>query len=115
MPPRTVTSPKKKRSKRKGSEASKAGLPKKTRAADVAEVPGAVPLISLGLTAAEVGDNAPRRSGHPNAGTGGRNVQLKKIRSALQSKPRTYGCKGTTSLGPDIPVNSQAPEPHCKG
>ncbi|KAG1843252.1 hypothetical protein C8R48DRAFT_678805 [Suillus tomentosus] len=109
MPPRTVTSPKKKRSKRKGSEASKAGLPKKTRAADVAEVPGAVPLISLGLTAAEVGDNAPRRSGHPNAGTGGRNVQLKKIRSALQSKPRTYGCKGTTSLGPDIP---EVPPPY---
>ncbi|KAG2095260.1 uncharacterized protein F5147DRAFT_778703 [Suillus discolor] len=76
MPPRTVTSPKKKRSKRKGSEASKAGLPKKTRAADVAEVPGAVPLISLGLTAAEVGDNAPRRSGHPNAGTGDQHYNL---------------------------------------
>ncbi|KAG1894672.1 uncharacterized protein F5891DRAFT_1194977 [Suillus fuscotomentosus] len=70
MPPRTVTSPKKKRSKRKGSDASKAGLPKKTWAADVAEVPGAVPLVSLGLTAAEVRDNAPWRSGRPNAGTG---------------------------------------------
>ncbi|KAG1899634.1 uncharacterized protein F5891DRAFT_1189443 [Suillus fuscotomentosus] len=93
MPPRTITSPKKKRSKCKGSDASKAGLPKKTRAADVAEVPGAVPLVSLGLIAAEVGDNAPRRSGHPNAGTGGR----------------------TMSLGPDIPVNPQAPEPCRKG
>ncbi|KAG1786189.1 uncharacterized protein HD556DRAFT_1313638 [Suillus plorans] len=69
MPPRTVISPKKKRSKRKGSDASKAGFPKKTRAADVAEVPGAVPLVSLGLTAAEVGDNAPWSSGRPNAGT----------------------------------------------
>ncbi|KAG1800623.1 hypothetical protein EV424DRAFT_1352080 [Suillus variegatus] len=115
MPPRTVTSPKKKRSKRKGSDASKAGFPKKTRAADVAEVPGAVPLVSLGLTAAEVGDNAPWSSGRPNAGTEGRNAQLEKIGSALQSKPQTYGHKGTTSLGPDIPVNPQAPEPHRKG
>ncbi|KAG1852364.1 hypothetical protein C8R48DRAFT_777531 [Suillus tomentosus] len=115
MPPRTVTSPKKKRSKHKGSDASKAGLPKKTRAADIAEVPSAVPLVSLGLTAAEVGDNAPQRSGRPNAGTGGRNAQLEKIGSALQSKPQTYGRKGTTSLGPDIPVNPQAPEPRHKG
>ncbi|KAG1890632.1 uncharacterized protein F5891DRAFT_1197909 [Suillus fuscotomentosus] len=115
MPPHTVTSPKKKRSKRKGSDASKAGLPKKTRAADVAEVPGAVPLVSLGLTAAEVGDNAPWHSGCPNAGTGGRNMQLEKIGSALQSKPQTYGCKGTTSLGPNIPVNPQAPELCRKG
>ncbi|KAG1886285.1 hypothetical protein F4604DRAFT_1918011 [Suillus subluteus] len=48
-------------------------------------------------------------------GTGGRCVQLEKIGSVLQSKPRTHGRKGTTSLGPNVPVNPQAPEPRCKG
>ncbi|KAG1776678.1 hypothetical protein EV702DRAFT_1046005 [Suillus placidus] len=116
MPPRAVASPKKKRSKRKGSDASKAGgLPKKSRAADIAEVPSMVPLVSLGLTGAEAEIDAPRHSGRPNAGTGGRNAQLEKIGSILQSKPRTQEHKGLMSLGPNIPVNPQAPEPHCKG
>ncbi|KAG2084646.1 uncharacterized protein F5147DRAFT_841890 [Suillus discolor] len=116
MPPRAIASPKKKRSgKRKGSDASKAGLPKKSRAADIAEVPSMVPLMSLGLTGAEMEQNAPRCSGRPNAGTGGRNAQLEKIGSVLQSKPRTQERKGMTSLGPNVPVNPQAPELHCKG
>ncbi|KAG1798272.1 uncharacterized protein HD556DRAFT_1440613 [Suillus plorans] len=113
MPPRAITSPKKKQSgKHKGSDASKAGLPKKSQAADIAEVPSMVPLVSLGLTGAEAEQNAPRRSGRPNVGTGGRNAQLEKIGSVLQSKPRTQEHKGMTSLGPNIPVNPQAPEPH---
>ncbi|KAG1888457.1 uncharacterized protein F5891DRAFT_987834 [Suillus fuscotomentosus] len=116
MPPRAIASPKKKRSgKRKGSDASKAGLPKKSRAADIAEVPSTVPLVSLGLTGAEAEQNAPRRSGRPNAGTGGRNAQLEKIGSVLQSKPRTQERKGTTSLGLNVPVNPQAPEPRRRG
>ncbi|KAG1892891.1 uncharacterized protein F5891DRAFT_986337 [Suillus fuscotomentosus] len=116
MPPRAIASPKKKRSgKRKGSDASKAGLPKKSRAADIAEVPSMVPLVSLGLTGAEAEQNAPRRSGRPNAGTGGRNAQLEKIGSVLQSKPRTQERKGTTSLGLNVPVNPQAPEPRRRG
>ncbi|KAG1902257.1 uncharacterized protein F5891DRAFT_978955 [Suillus fuscotomentosus] len=105
MPPRAIASPKKKRSgKRKGSDASKAGLPKKSRAADIAEVPSTVPLVSLCLTGAEAEQNAPRRSGRPNAGTGGRNAQLEKIGSVLQSKPRTQERKGTTSLGLNVPA-----------
>ncbi|KAG1883997.1 hypothetical protein F4604DRAFT_1919810 [Suillus subluteus] len=107
MPPRAITSPKKKRSKHKGSDSSKTGLPKRSRAGDIAEVPSTVPLVSLDLT----GD-APQRSGRPNVGTGGRCVQLEKIGSVLQSKPRTHGRKGMTSLGPNVPVNPQAPEPH---
>ncbi|KAG1845210.1 hypothetical protein F4604DRAFT_1937128 [Suillus subluteus] len=107
MPPHAVTSPKKKRSKHKGFDASKTGLPKRSQAGDVAEVPSMVPLVSLDLT----GD-APRRSGRPNAGTGGSCMQLEKIGSVLQSKPRTHGRKGTMSLGPNVPVNPQAPEPH---
>ncbi|KAG2079491.1 uncharacterized protein F5147DRAFT_819305 [Suillus discolor] len=116
MPPRAIASPKKKRSgKHKGSDASKASLPKKSRAADIAEVPSMVPLMSLGLTGAEAEQNAPQCSGRPNAGTGGRNAQLEKIGSVLQSKPRTQERKGTTSLGPNVPVNPQAPEPRRKG
>ncbi|KAG2100474.1 uncharacterized protein F5147DRAFT_777033 [Suillus discolor] len=116
MPPHAIASPKKKRSgKRKGSDASKAGLPKKSRAADIAEVPSMVPLVSLGLTGAEAEQNAPRRSGRPNAVTGGRNAQLEKIGSVLQSKPRTQERKGTTSLGLNVPVNPQAPEPRRRG
>ncbi|KAG1887502.1 uncharacterized protein F5891DRAFT_988155 [Suillus fuscotomentosus] len=116
MPPRAIASPKKKRSgKRKGSDASKASLPKKSRAADIAEVPSTVPLVSLSLTGAEAEQNAPRHSGRPNAGTGGRNAQLEKIGSVLQSKPRTQERKGTTSLGLNVPVNPQAPEPHRRG
>ncbi|KAG1896001.1 uncharacterized protein F5891DRAFT_1193639 [Suillus fuscotomentosus] len=116
MPPRAIASPKKKRSgKRKGSDASKASLPKKSQAADIAEVPSTVPLVSLGLTGAEAEQNAPRRSGRPNTGTGGRNAQLEKIGSVLQSKPRTQECKGTMSLGLNVPVNPQAPEPRRRG
>ncbi|KAG1739733.1 hypothetical protein EDB19DRAFT_1828728 [Suillus lakei] len=115
MPPCAIASPKKKRFKRKGSDASKAGLPKKSRAADTAEVPSTVPLVSLGLTGAEVEDSAPRHSGCSNTGTGGRNTQLEKIGLALQAKPRTHERKGMMSLGPDVPVNPQAPELHCKG
>ncbi|KAG2115474.1 hypothetical protein DEU56DRAFT_761667 [Suillus clintonianus] len=112
LPPRAVASPKKKRSKHKGSDASKTGLPKKSRAADTAEVPSMVPLVSLGLTGVEAANDAPRRSGRSNAGTGGRNAQLEKIGLALQSKPQTHEL---TSLGPNVPVNPQAPEPHHKG
>ncbi|KAG1865023.1 hypothetical protein DFJ58DRAFT_838759 [Suillus subalutaceus] len=115
MPPRAVASPKRKRSKRKGSDALKTGLPKKSRAADIAEVPSMVPLVSLGLAGAEAANDAPRRSGCPNAGTGGRNAQLEKIGLALQSKPRAHEHKGRTSLGPNVPVNPQAPEPRRKG
>ncbi|KAG1721109.1 hypothetical protein EDB19DRAFT_1835664 [Suillus lakei] len=81
----------------------------------MAEVPSMVPLVSLSLTGAEVANNAPQCSGCPNTGTGGRNAQLEKIGSALQSKPQTNKCKGMTSLGPNVPVNPQAPEPHHKG
>ncbi|KAG2144336.1 hypothetical protein DEU56DRAFT_754381 [Suillus clintonianus] len=112
MLPHAVTSPKKKRSKRKGSDASKTGLPKKSRAADTTEVPSMVPLVSLGLTGAEAANDAPRRSGRSNAGTGGRNAQLEKIGLVLQSKPQTHEL---TSLCPNVPVNPQAPEPHRKG
>ncbi|KAG1799627.1 hypothetical protein EV424DRAFT_1545921 [Suillus variegatus] len=115
MPPRAVASPKRKQSKRKGSDALKTGLPKKSRAADIAEVPSMVPLVSLGLAGAEAANDAPRRSGCPNAGTGGRNAQLEKIGLALQSKPRAHEYKGRTSLGPNVPVNPQAPEPRRKG
>ncbi|KAG2739019.1 hypothetical protein P692DRAFT_20823139 [Suillus brevipes Sb2] len=104
MPPRAVASPKRKRSKRKGSDALKTGLPKKSRAADIAEVPSMVPLVSLGLAGAEAANDAPRRSGRPNAGTGGRNAQLEKIGLALQSKPRAHEHKGRTSLGPNVPA-----------
>ncbi|KAG1771585.1 hypothetical protein EV702DRAFT_1048936 [Suillus placidus] len=92
MPPRAITSPKKKRSKRKGSDASgRAGL---------AEA-GAV-------------DSAAQCSGHPNAGTGGRNSQLEKIGAILESSG-SHPPKGSTSLGSNIPVNPQAPEPARKG
>ncbi|KAG1724785.1 hypothetical protein EDB19DRAFT_1915357 [Suillus lakei] len=97
MPPCAITSPKKKRPKRKGSDASgRAGLPKKSRqAADLTEAPS-MPLVSLGLAEAGAADSAPQHSGCPNAGTGGRN--------RLHIPQFTY-----------IPVNPQAPEPACKG
>ncbi|KAG1730295.1 hypothetical protein EDB19DRAFT_1912935 [Suillus lakei] len=78
MPPHAVASPKKKRSKCKASDASKAGLLKKPRAANFAEIPN-MPLVSLGLTKVDAVDAAPQHSGCPNAGTGGRNAQLEKI------------------------------------
>ncbi|KAG1836836.1 hypothetical protein DFJ58DRAFT_749681 [Suillus subalutaceus] len=59
MPPRAVASPKKKRSKRKASDASKASLPKKPRAANPVEIPS-MPLVSLGLTKVDAADAAPR-------------------------------------------------------
>ncbi|KAG1854493.1 hypothetical protein DFJ58DRAFT_914057 [Suillus subalutaceus] len=114
MPPRAVASPKKKRSKRKASDASKASLPKKPRAANPVEIPS-MPLVSLGLTKVDAADAAPRRSGRPNAGTGGRNAQLEKIGVVLEAKSRNRKPKGTTSLGTVNPVNPQAPEPHRKG
>ncbi|KAG1883537.1 uncharacterized protein F5891DRAFT_990702 [Suillus fuscotomentosus] len=115
MPPRAINSPKKKRSKRKGSDAStgRAGVPKKSRQATDLTETLSVPLVSLGL--AEVEDGAPRRSGRPNAGTGGRNSQLEKIGAVLESQSRSRPPKGSTSLSPNIPVNPQAPEPARKG
>ncbi|KAG0698458.1 hypothetical protein DFH29DRAFT_1002832 [Suillus ampliporus] len=113
MPPHVAASPKKKRSKRKASDASKAGLLKKPRAANVAEIPS-TPLVSLGLTEADAGA-APRHSGRPNAGTRGRNAQLEKIGVALEAKSQSRKPKGATSLGTLNPVNPQAPEPPRKG
>ncbi|KAG0698611.1 hypothetical protein DFH29DRAFT_1002706 [Suillus ampliporus] len=113
MPPHVAASPKKKRSKHKASDASKAGLPKKPRAANVAEIPS-MPLVSLGLTEADAG-TAPRHSDRPNVGTGGRNTQLEKIRVALEAKSQSWKPKGATSLGTLNPVNPQAPEPPRKG
>ena len=114
MSPRAVASPKKKMSKRKASDASKAGLPKKPCAANHTDIPSA-PLVSLGLTEVDVADIAPRRSGRPGAGTGGRNAQLHKIGSVLESRNRNRKPKGATSLGTFNPVNPQAPEPPRKG
>lgn len=114
MPPRAVASPKKKKSKRKASDASKTSLPKKPRAANPVEITS-MPLVSLGLTKVDAADAAPRRSGRPNAGTGGRNVQLEKIGVVLEAKSRNRKPKGTTSLGTLNPVNPQAPEPPRKG
>jgi hypothetical protein len=115
MPPRAINSPKKKRSKRKGSDAStgRAGVPKKSRQATDLTETLSIPLVSLGLAEAE--DGAPRRSGRPNAGTGGRNSQLEKIGAVLESQSRSRPPKGSTSLSPNIPVNPQAPEPARKG
>ncbi|KAG2119695.1 uncharacterized protein F5147DRAFT_767165 [Suillus discolor] len=114
MPPRAINSPKKKRSKRKGSDASgRAGVPKKShQTMDLTETLS-VPLVSLGLAEAE--DGAPRCSGCPNAGTRGRNSQLEKIGAVLESQSRSRPPKGSTSLSPNIPVNPQAPEPARKG
>lgn len=109
MPPRAAASPKKKRSKRKASDASKAALPKRPRAANVTDTIPSTPLISLGLTEADA-MGAPRRSGHPNAGTGGRNAQLEKIGLVLESQSSSQKPKGTTSLDALNPVNPQAPE-----
>ncbi|KAG1812775.1 uncharacterized protein BJ212DRAFT_1482850 [Suillus subaureus] len=114
MPPRAVASPKKKRSKRKASDASKASLLKKPHAANPIEIPS-MPLVSLGLTKVDAADAAPRHSGHPNAGTGGRNAQLEKIGVVLEAKSWNQKPKGTTSLGMVNPMNPQAPEPHRKG
>lgn len=107
MPPRTVASPKKKKLKRKGSDASKSTL-KKSRVAE----PCSAPLVSLRLTDADAASsNAPRRSGRSTAGTGGRNSQLEKIGALLEAPSGTHKPKGSTSLGPNIPVNPQAPGP----
>ncbi|KAG1793576.1 hypothetical protein EV424DRAFT_1548311 [Suillus variegatus] len=114
MPPRAVASPKKKKSKRKASDASKTSLPKKPHAANPVEITS-MPLVSLGLTKVDAADAAPQRSGRPNAGTGGRNVQLEKIGVVLEAKSRNHKPKGTTSLGTLNPVNPQAPEPPRKG
>ncbi|KAG1807236.1 hypothetical protein EV424DRAFT_1543952 [Suillus variegatus] len=114
MPPRAVASPKKKKSKCKASDTSKTSLPKKPRAANPVEITS-MPLVSLGLTKVDAADAAPRRSGRPNAGTGGRNVQLEKIGVVLEAKSRNCKPKGTTSLGTLNPMNPQAPEPPRKG
>ncbi|KAG1810600.1 uncharacterized protein BJ212DRAFT_1484178 [Suillus subaureus] len=98
MPPHAIASPKKKKSKHKGSDASgRAGLLKKSRkAAELTKAPG-MPLVSLGLSEAVAEDSAPQRSGCPNAGTGG------------------HPPKDSTSLTSNIPVNPQALGPVCKG
>ena len=114
MPPRAVASPKKKRSKRKASDASKTGLPKKPHAANLTEIPSTA-LISLSLTEVDAAGTAPRHSGRSNAGTGGRNAQLEKIGVVLESQSQNRQPKGATSLGTLNPVNSQAPELPRKG
>ncbi|KAG1895002.1 uncharacterized protein F5891DRAFT_984586 [Suillus fuscotomentosus] len=103
MPPRAVASPKKKRSKCKASDASKAALPKRPCTANVTDTIPSTPLVSLGLTEADV-MGAPRRSGRPNAGTGGRNAQLEKIGLVLESQSLSRKPKGTTSLDALNPV-----------
>ncbi|KAG1749456.1 hypothetical protein EDB19DRAFT_2022570 [Suillus lakei] len=106
MPPHASTSPKKKkRSKHKDSDASdRAGLPKKScQAANLTKAPS-MPLVSLGLVEAEAADR-----------TGGRNSQLEKIGTILESQSGNCPPKGSTSLGSHIPVNPQALEPACKG
>ncbi|KAG1816746.1 uncharacterized protein BJ212DRAFT_1480605 [Suillus subaureus] len=82
MPPRAVASPKKKRSKRKASDASKASLPKKPCAANPVEIPS-MPVVSLG----------------------GRNAQLEKIGVVLEAQSQNWKPKGTTSLGMVNPQN----------
>ncbi|KAG1734363.1 hypothetical protein EDD22DRAFT_852522 [Suillus occidentalis] len=100
MPPRAIASPKRKRSKRKGSDALKTGLPKKSRAADIAEVPSMVPLVSLGLAGAEAANDAPRRSGCPNAGTGG--CPLVPMFQSIP-KPQSHSRKGRKKDSKAVP------------
>ncbi|KAG1888891.1 uncharacterized protein F5891DRAFT_1199121 [Suillus fuscotomentosus] len=89
MPPHAINSPKKKRSKCKGSDAStgRAGVPKKScQTMDLTETLS-IPLVSLGLAETE---------------------------DVLESQSRSRPPKGSTSLSPNIPVNPQAPEPARK-
>jgi len=112
MPPRSQpTSPKKKRAKRKGSEAS--GQAKKSRQANVTTDTPASNLVSLQLTDdADDAAFAPRRSGRSGAGRGGRNVQLEKVASALEAPTRVNRRKGATTLSSNIPPNPLAPGSH---
>ncbi|KAG1799691.1 uncharacterized protein HD556DRAFT_1439350 [Suillus plorans] len=92
----------------------KATSPKRHRATNLSEI-SSMPLVSLGLTEVDATDTAPRRSGRPNAGTGGRNTQLEKIRVVLESRSQNRKPKGATSLSTLNPLNPQAPEPPRKG
>ncbi|KAG2073307.1 hypothetical protein BDR04DRAFT_1152398, partial [Suillus decipiens] len=84
MPPRIVASPKKKWTKCKGLEVSKPQS-KKPQAAEPVETSG-MPLVSLSLDRIST-DEPGRHSGHTNAGTGGRKVQLEKIGALLEAPP----------------------------
>ncbi|KAG1819112.1 uncharacterized protein BJ212DRAFT_1298377 [Suillus subaureus] len=116
MPPHAIASPKMKKSKHKGSDASgRAGLPKKShKAAEFTEAPS-MPLVSLGLSKAVAEDSAPQHSGRPNTGTRGRNHQMQKIGAVLKSQSQGHPPKGSTSLTSNIPVNPQGPEPAHRG
>ncbi|KAG2046226.1 hypothetical protein BDR06DRAFT_1014911 [Suillus hirtellus] len=112
MPPHSqaTSSPKRVKAKRKVVESDITAVTvqgKKARAADKAG------LVSLQLTS---DINAPiRRSGHPGAGTGGRNAQLEKVAAVLEAPARTNLPKGSTTLTPNISANPLAPEPCRKG
>ncbi|KAG2064249.1 hypothetical protein BDR04DRAFT_1162758 [Suillus decipiens] len=113
MPPHMVASPKKKRSRCKASNASKATSSKRHHATNLSEIPS-MPLMSLGLTEVDATDTAPQCSSHPNAGTGGSNTQLEKIRVTLESQSQNRKPKGATSLSTLNPMNPQAPELPCR-
>ncbi|KAG2073874.1 hypothetical protein BDR04DRAFT_1115988 [Suillus decipiens] len=107
-------SPKKKRSKPKASDASKATSSKRHHATNLSKISSML-LVSLSLTEVDATDTAPRCSGCPNAGTGGRNAQLEKIGVTLESWFQNWKPKGATSLSTLDPMNPQAPEPPHRG